>query len=91
MNWSNIIHDILFYKPAAPILFNSGTFWLLFILVLSVYAAIYRNNTARTLFLLGFSIFFYYKSSGVYVMLLIGTLVFVYMLTKLMFRQKNPV
>jgi len=89
MQWSTFFQDLLFYKPDAPILFNSGIFWLLFILVLSVYAAIYRNNTARTVFLLGFSLFFYYKSSGVYVLLLIGTIVFVYYLTRLMHRQQN--
>ncbi|PKP04703.1 MAG: membrane-bound O-acyltransferase family protein [Bacteroidetes bacterium HGW-Bacteroidetes-6] len=87
MRWNDILQNFFVYSKDAPILFNSGIFWLLFILVLSVYAAIYRNNTARTLFLLGFSLYFYYKSSGSFVLLLIGTLVFVYLLTRFMHMQ----
>ncbi|PLW92858.1 MAG: membrane-bound O-acyltransferase family protein [Marinilabiliales bacterium] len=89
MIWSNIWETILGYNEKAPLLFNSGQFWLFFIVVLSVYAALYRNNFARTVFLLGFSLFFYYKSSGVFVLLLIGTLILVYILTRVMHRIQH--
>ena len=89
MIWSNIWDTILNYKENAPLLFNSGQFMLLFIIVLSVYAALYRNNLSRTLFLVAFSLFFYYKSSGLFVLLLISTLILVYFLTKVMHQIKN--
>lgn len=89
MIWSNIWETILGYNEKAPLLFNSGLFWLFFIIVLSVYAAIYRNNLSRTIFLLGFSLFFYYKSSGIFVLLLIATLILVYILTRIMHGMKD--
>ena len=65
-------------------MFNSFLFMFFFIFVLTVYAAIYRNRLARTLFLLAFSLFFYYKTSGLFVLLLIGSLITTYWLTRWM-------
>ena len=56
-------------------MFNSFLFMFFFIFVLSIYAAIYRNRLSRTLFLFAFSLFFYYKTSGIFVLLLLGTLI----------------
>lgn len=79
-----LLKSILFYHPEEPLMFNSFLFMFLFALVLTVYASIYRNALSRTLFLLAFSLFFYYKSSGTFVLLLLGTLVVVYILTWMM-------
>lgn len=79
-----LLKSILFYHPEEPLMFNSFLFMFLFALVLTVYASIYRNALSRTLFLLAFSLFFYYKSSGMFVLLLLGTLVVVYILTWVM-------
>lgn len=79
-----LLKSILFYHPEEPLMFNSFLFMFLFALVLTVYASIYRNALSRTLFLLAFSLFFYYKSSGMFVLLLLGTLVMVYILTWMM-------
>ena len=84
MNYNEILRDIFIYQPEAPLMFNSPIFWLFGIIVLSVYAAIYRNKLSRTVFLLAFSLFFYYKTSGIFVLLLAGTLTAVYFITRWM-------
>lgn len=84
MEWLKLV---FLYHPEAPLMFNSFLFMFFFILVLSVYAAIYRNRLGRTLFLLAFSLFFYYKTSGLFVLLLVGTLVLTYWLVEWMSRH----
>ena len=81
MNATELIQHLLVYHPDSPLLFNSHEFLFLAIVVMSVYAAIYRNKLSRTLFLLVFSLFFYYKTSGLFVLLLFGTLTGVYFIT----------
>jgi alginate O-acetyltransferase complex protein AlgI len=68
----------LFYNQEAPILFNSGQFLVFFILFLFVYLWIFNKVNWRIAWLAIFSFFFYYKSSGAYVLLLGGTAIFNY-------------
>lgn len=84
MNLIEFLERVFIYQTKAPLLFNSNIFMFLYIMVLVVYAGIYRNNLSRTLFLLSFSLFFYYKSSGLFVLLLIFTLFLVFYITRIM-------
>lgn len=84
INWHQLFLDLFVYQPEAPLLFNSYAFLILFALVLAVYAPIRRNRLGRTVFLLCFSLFFYYKSSGLYVLLLTASLLAVYGLVRVM-------
>ena len=86
MNLKGLLYDVFVYRSDAPLLFNSYEFLVLGILVLAIYAAVYRYRMYRTLFLLAFSLFFYYKTSGIFVLLLLGTLVAVYLMTGQMSR-----
>ena len=75
IDWQEIL-NILLYDPERPMLFNSGLFLILFTLFYGLYILQLRRFTGRILYLLVFSIFFYYKSSGFYfVLLIISTLV----------------
>jgi D-alanyl-lipoteichoic acid acyltransferase DltB (MBOAT superfamily) len=70
LDW-NKISEAFLYDPKQPLVFNSGLFFWLFPFVFLVYLAIWNRPGARTLYLILFSLFFYYKSSGIYVSLLI--------------------
>jgi D-alanyl-lipoteichoic acid acyltransferase DltB (MBOAT superfamily) len=63
--------DVLGYDKASPLLFNSGLFFVLFIGFLIIYMALRRNLAARILYVTLFSLYFYYKSSGLYFLLLV--------------------
>jgi len=71
-----ILKDLFIYDPKSPLIFTNSLFWFFFGFILLVYQFIYTKNRLRNMFLLAFSIFFYYKSSGFYfVMLLITTMI----------------
>lgn len=67
------IASMLLYDPKAPMLFSSGLFWLLFIFFLPVYAFLKNNRMRMTIFVIAFSLYFYYKSSGLFFLMLIAT------------------
>jgi alginate O-acetyltransferase complex protein AlgI len=64
---------LLTYDPKNPLLFNSGLFLFLFLFFLLVYTALQHKMRWRILFIVAFSIYFYYKSSGFYFLLLLYT------------------
>lgn len=61
---------VLQYNPVEPMIFSSGVFLWLFLAFTFVYMLLQRKMTARLVFVTLFSYFFYYKSSGVYFLLL---------------------
>lgn len=67
--FSNIVNQLT-YNPQSPIIFSSGLFLVLFVGVTLVYYLLRRTPTPRILFVTVFSYYFYYKSSGVYFLLL---------------------
>lgn len=72
-------------------LFSSGTFWVLFMLFLPVFAwtATRRSRTVMVIFVLLFSFFFYYKSSGAFVGLLAATSVIDWTLSRVIVRNES--
>lgn len=67
------IASMLSYDASAPMLFSSGLFWLLFIIFLPVYSLLKSSKWKMSIFVVGFSLYFYYKSSGLFFMMLIAT------------------
>ncbi len=61
------------YDPSAPMLFSSGVFWILFLVFLPIYALLKRSKLQMTVFVVLFSLYFYYKSSGLFFLMLTGT------------------
>ena len=70
----HILQNILAYQQDKPLLFTHLFFWLFFALVLFGYSFLYKFSKARTLYLLLVSLFFYYKTSGVFIILLLFTI-----------------
>lgn len=64
---------MMLYDPGNPMLFSSGLFWLLMLLFIPVYALLRRGTVRMGVFVLLFSLYFYYRSSGWYVGLLLFT------------------
>ena len=67
--------DIFLYLEDTPLLFTQAYFWIFFAVVLLLYSFIYKNKPVRNAYLLFVSLFFYWKTSGFFfVILLISTL-----------------
>ena len=89
---SQIFHNLLSmlgYDPAAPMLFTSGLFWALFLIFVPVYALLKRHKWQMMAFVILFSLYFYYKSSGVFFMLLVATSAIDYFLSKAIAKSEN--
>ena len=72
MLWERI-GSLLRYQPDAPMLFSTGLFFFLFIVFFAVYWSLRRSTTTRIVYVALFSLYFYYKSSGLWFVLLIFT------------------
>ncbi len=70
LDWERIQY-IWTYKDKAPLLFNSGTFFLLFMAFFGIYILLRNQRRTRILYTIVFSLFFYYLSSGFYFWVLI--------------------
>ena len=84
--------DILKYNPDEPLIFSSGLFLFLFLGFSFVYVLLQRQRTLRLLFVTAFSYYFYYKSSGLYFVLLAIVTVSDYLIAAAIwnYRQRHP-
>ena len=70
-----IIYKLFSFNVEEPLIFTQLDFWLFFILVMVVFSAIHKQFLVRSIFLTVISLFFYFKTSGLFVLLLGLTLV----------------
>jgi D-alanyl-lipoteichoic acid acyltransferase DltB (MBOAT superfamily) len=72
----NVLSSAFMFNRDEPMLFNSGLFWILFLLFLPLYAMLKSRRKQMMLFVIAFSLFFFYKSSGLFFLLLVATSLF---------------
>ena len=65
------IPEIFIYSADNPLLFSQYLFLFFFSIMFVGFTVIHQNIRVRNLYLLAFSLFFYYKSGGIYFFLLI--------------------
>ncbi|BDD04819.1 MBOAT family O-acyltransferase [Aureibacter tunicatorum] len=70
IDWEKVL-GAFEYSARSPLIFNSGLFLVLFLVFYGVYINIRNLRSLRTVYVILFSLFFYYKSSGLYFVLLI--------------------
>jgi hypothetical protein len=73
MDWSGIsafAQRLFGFDPNSPLLFTQFYFWAFFALVYAVFALIGNHRLLRNSFLFFVSLFFYYKTSGLSVLIL---------------------
>ena len=61
------------YDPANPLIFSSGLFLFLFAGFALVYGLLRRHTSLRMVYVSLFSVYFYYKTGGIYFFLLLFT------------------
>lgn len=87
--------SLLVYDSSQPLNFSTALFWYLFagiLIVMQVIQVLKKQNTkiiTRNLFLLAFSLFFYYKSSGWYFSLLIFSTVVDFLIGRTIYKNKS--
>lgn len=83
------ILDLLKYSPSEPLIFNSGLFLFAFLAFSALYYTLRGRVNARILFVTAFSLYFYYKTSGFYFLLLIGVAFSDYNIGQLIHKAKT--
>lgn len=74
------LKEILLYNPESPLLFNTGLFMILFLVFLGGYHLLARHQRTKMVFVILFSLYFYYKSSAECCFILLGVCVSDYLL-----------
>lgn len=86
--WNNIL-EWLSYDPLNPLLFNSSAFLYLFLGFYLLYILLLDTRRARVFYVIAFSLFFYYKCSGWYFLLLIFSSFVDYYLSEFIHKSKD--
>lgn len=81
-----LLEQYFVFDSEAPLLFNTGLFLVLFTLFYTLYLLTKRHQTFRVVYVLLFSLFFYYKSSGFHFWILIASTLLDYILGWAMYR-----
>jgi len=74
----------LLFNPNSPLLFTQILFWVFLLSVMIVFGLIKNNIKLSHLWLLAVSYFFYYKSSGNFVVLLLGVTLITFFVARLL-------
>jgi alginate O-acetyltransferase complex protein AlgI len=69
--FNTLIIRLLSYNPDNPFIFTTPGFWLFLLVVLAGYSLFYRNMPLRNIYLFLVSLFFYFKTGGLFLFLLI--------------------
>lgn len=69
----NRLKEIFAFSEAFPLIFTQASFWIFFAIIYLGFALVYSRKNVRNAYLLLVSLFFYYKTSGVFVGLLVFT------------------
>ncbi|MFM1877980.1 MAG: hypothetical protein RLZZ241_846 [Bacteroidota bacterium] len=82
---------ILTYNNDAPLIFTQFFFWGFFAVVMAFYSLVYKKPGVRNAYLFLVSLFFYYKTSGLFISILLFSTLSDYFIGKRIYRSKtNP-
>ncbi|MDE5835682.1 MAG: MBOAT family protein, partial [Paramuribaculum sp.] len=82
------VWQVLKFDAANPLLFNTGLFLLLFVGFIIIYRILRRCKWLKLIFVILFSLYFYYKSSAEYCFILLGVCISDYILGIFMGKAK---
>ncbi len=83
------IQELFSFTEGKPLIFTQLFFWGFFAIVLLLYALVYKKIALRNIYLLAVSFFFYYKTSGVFLILLIFTICSDYNWGRLIYKSRS--
>ena len=85
----DFFHALFSFDQAHPLLFTQFYFWAFFALVFAVFSLFHSKVLLRNAYLFAVSLFFYYKTSGVFLILLVFVIVYNYLAARWLHRTKG--
>ncbi len=83
------IGEVLIYNPQEPLMFTSGNFLFLFLLFVLGYSFLKRVTLPRVIYVTLFSLYFYYRTSGIFFLLLVYTATSDFLIAQAMSKVKS--
>ena len=86
------LRNIFLYDPTHPLLFTQFYFWAFFGIVYALFALIVESNAKlhmRNVFLMAVSWFFYYKTSGIFLLILAFVTLSDWLIAKLIYKYRD--
>ena len=80
---------IFSFDPNSPLLFTQFYFWAFFAVVYAVFSLIHRRRLMRNAFLFFVSAFFYYKTSGLALLILLFVTLSDFLIAKRIYKSRN--
>jgi D-alanyl-lipoteichoic acid acyltransferase DltB (MBOAT superfamily) len=80
---------IFLFNPDEPLIFTRLFFWGFFLVVLVFYSILYKRKTSRNIYLWLVSMFFYYKTGGLFLLILIFTTIVDFFIGKAIFNARS--
>lgn len=74
--------NLLTFDENHPLIFTQLDFWIFFLMVIAIFSYIHKFKLTRSIFLFVASLFFYFKTSGLLVLLLFSSIVINYYIGK---------
>ncbi|CAN5814539.1 MBOAT family protein [soil metagenome] len=87
-DWASL-KNLFWHSTNEPLLFHSGLFLFLFSLFLVFYSFVSEKKNARNLFIILFSFYFYYMTSGIFIILLVTTISLDYFFSWLILKETD--
>ncbi len=86
---TDFLKDTFAFDPNSPLLFTQSYFWVFFLLVFAVFSLVQNKILLRNAFLFFVSVFFYYKTSGWFTLILLFAILFNYLDGFIIHRSKK--
>ncbi|MDR1793256.1 MAG: MBOAT family protein [Bacteroidales bacterium] len=83
------LQEIFSFNESRPLLFTQFYFWVFFAFVMAAFSFLYNRKLLRNTFLLAVSLFFYYKTSGSFLMILVFSTISDFVLGQLIYASKT--
>ena len=87
----NRLLDIFSFSEDSPLIFTQADFWVFFSVVYFIYAIVYSKKSLRSAYLFAISILFYYKTSGLFIGILLFSTINDFFLGKAIYRSKSVI
>ncbi|MBW1298089.1 MBOAT family O-acyltransferase [Aquimarina litoralis] len=87
----NRLIDIFSFSEDFPLIFTQADFWIFFAVIYFLYAIIYSKKSLRSAYLFAISLLFYYKTSGLFIGILLFSTVNDFFLGKGIYYSKSVV
>lgn len=85
---NDFLKNIFLFNKDAPLIFTRFYFWAFFAIVMAFYSVIYKKEKPRNAYLFIVSLFFYYKTSGLFFLLLIFSTIVDFFIGKAIYKSE---